>query len=395
MNVPPALHPTDETLDAFGLGKLDDRSAVAVSQHLESCSSCRQRVAELTSDTFLDHFRGAGARPESPTPTGSSLAEVPTLDVGPAARSPAPIGTLPPELVNHPDYEVLRELGQGGMGVVYLARNRLMARDEVLKVIGSHLVDRPGVIERFLAEIRHAARLHHPNIVIAYSAVRLDEGLILAMEYVEGLDLAKIVKAKGPLPVANACNYVHQAALGLQHAHEHGMVHRDIKPSNLMLAREGDRAVIKVLDFGLAKVTREVPVDGTLTIEGQLLGTPDYIAPEQTLDARRADIRADIYSLGCTLYYLLTGGPPFRGSTIAAILMAHHEREARPLNRVRPEVPMELAAVVARMMAKDPRRRFQAPARRSPRRSSRSSRPRARGSRKTDDGDRSVGAARR
>ena len=231
----------------------------------------------------------------------------------PGSPAPPPASTLPPGLADHPDYEILRELGQGGMGVVYLAQNKLMGRKEVLKVVSSHLINRRGVLDRFLGEIRNAARLHHPNIVTAYSALRLGESLVLAMEYVEGLDLAKLVKASGPLPVANACNYVHQAALGLQHAHEHGMVHRDIKPSNLMLARQGNRAVIKVLDFGLAKVQSEGPADGGLTHEGQMLGTPDYIAPEQIGDARRADIRADIYSLGCTLYYLLTGGPPFQG----------------------------------------------------------------------------------
>ena len=133
------------------------------------------------------------------------------------------------------------------------------------------------------------------------------------MEYVEGLDLAKLVKAKGPLPVAHACNFVYQAALGFQHAHEQGMVHRDIKPGNLMLSREGKKAVVKVLDFGLAKVTSEGQADSGLTREGQMLGTPDFIAPEQIRDAQSADIRADIYSLGCTLYYLLTGDPPFQG----------------------------------------------------------------------------------
>ena len=223
------------------------------------------------------------------------------------------------------------------------------------------MINRRGVLDRFLGEIRNAARLHHPNIVTAYSALRLGESLVLAMEYVEGLDLARLVKAHGPLPVAHACNYVHQAALGLQHAHEHGMVHRDIKPSNLMLAREGNRAVIKVLDFGLAKVKSEGPMDGTLTHEGQMLGTPDYIAPEQISDARRADIRADIYSLGCTLYYLLTGGPPFQGTSLYDILQAHHSMDAKPLNLVRPEVPVELAALVAKMMAKEPERRFQTP----------------------------------
>ncbi len=199
------------------------------------------------------------------------------------------------------------------MGVVYLAHNRLMGRDEVLKVVSKHLIERKGVLERFSREIRSAARLMHPNIVHAYSAFRCGESVVFAMEYVEGLDLAKLVKAKGPMSVAHASYFVHQAALGLQHAHEQGMVHRDIKPGNLMLTRKGDKSVVKVLDFGLAKATRESPLEGGLTQEGQMLGTPDFIAPEQIRDAQSAGIQADIYSLGCTLYYLLTGGPPFRG----------------------------------------------------------------------------------
>src|SRR5262249_19161307 len=157
-----------------------------------------------------------------------------------------PALTLASGLVDHPDYRILRELGQGGMGIVYLAQNTLMGRLEVLKVVSSHIMDRSGVLDRFLGEIRHAARLHHPNIVTAYAVLRLGETLVLAMEYVEGLDLARLVKASGPLRVANACNYLHQAALGLQHAHENGLVHRDIKPSNLMLSRMGNRALIKV-----------------------------------------------------------------------------------------------------------------------------------------------------
>src|SRR5262249_49323029 len=159
----------------------------------------------------------------------------------------------------------------------------------------------------------------------------------------------------------NACQYAHQAALGLQHAHERGMVHRDVKPANLILTRKGQRAVVKVLDFGLAKVTREGQTDISLTREGQLLGTPDYIAPEQIRDATKADIRADIYSLGATLYHLLAGVPPYQVDCLYDLYQAHISRDATPLNRVRPEIPVELAALVAKMMAKDPRRRFQEP----------------------------------
>ena len=143
--------------------------------------------------------------------------------------------------------------------------------------------------------------------------------------------------------------------------HEEGLVHRDIKPGNLMLSHKGDKALVKVLDFGLAKVTREERVDGGLTSEGQALGTPDFIAPEQIVDAPSADIRADIYSLGATLYYLLTGHPPFQANSLYDMYQAHMSRNADPLNLVRPEVPAELAALVAKMMAKDPARRFQTP----------------------------------
>ena len=186
--------------------------------HLESCPDCRRRVAELSSDSFLGRLRDAQGRPDSPAPLISSTAGLSMLERRRGSPAPPPASTLPPGLADHPDYEILRELGRGGMGVVYLAQNTLMGRTEVLKVVSSHLINRRGVLDRFLAEIRNAARLHHPNIVTAYSALRLGESLVLAMEYVEGLDLARLVKARGPLPVAHACNYVHQAALGLQHA---------------------------------------------------------------------------------------------------------------------------------------------------------------------------------
>ena len=214
------------------------------------------------------------------------------------------------------------------MGVVYLAHNKLMGRDEVLKVMGRHIMERPGVFDRFLREIRAVATLRHPNIVTAYHATRVGDSIVFAMEYVEGLDLARMVKAKGPMQVAYACNFIYQAARGLQHAHEKGMVHRDIKPGNLMLSPKGDRATIKILDFGLAKVTREQKVDAALTSEGQALGTPDFIAPEQIVDAQRADIRADIYSLGGTLYYLLAGRPPFQADSLYDMYQAHISREA-------------------------------------------------------------------
>jgi formylglycine-generating enzyme required for sulfatase activity len=304
----------------------------------------------------LDAQKGSVKSTSGQTQISGSL-----IDKGSTVPALPLADTLPPGLANLPNYEIKQELGRGGMGVVYLAHNKLMGRDEVLKVMGRHIIECPGMLDRFLREIRVVAKLRHPNIVTAYSAVRLGQCIVFAMEYVEGLDLSKLVKAEGPMPVADACLFAHQAALGLQHAHEKGLVHRDIKPHNLMLTHDGDRRVVKILDFGLAKVTREEKVDGGLTSEGQALGTPDYIAPEQILGSPSVDVRADIYSLGGTLYYLLTGRPPFKANSLYDIYQAHISRDADPLNTVRPEVPSELAALVAKMLAKDPARRFQRP----------------------------------
>jgi WD40 repeat protein len=316
-------------------------------------------VAALSGDDFLDRMRQAHGHSATPAPTK------PLSEVVPSAKpsfNPTKGPNLPPDLAKNPQYEVLRELGRGGMGVVYLARHRLSGRLEVLKVMNKDLLARPGSRERFLREIQSAARLDHTNVVKMYTALELGELMVLVMEYVEGESLAEYVKKQGPLPVAHACYYVQQAALGLQHAFEKKMVHRDIKPHNLMLAQEGKKHIVKVLDFGLAKATREKAENTGLTGEGAMLGTPDYVAPEQSLDAANADIRADIYSLGCTLYYLLTGTPPFKGRSLYEVLQAHHSVDARPLNLIRPEVPEELAAVVRKMMAKEPAKRYQTPA---------------------------------
>ncbi len=281
MDGTPSWHPTNDALIAYGLGKLGDVSSASVSKHLEGCDSCQRRAVELSSDEFLGRLQQARAVPDEATSNRSPSAEPLSESTPASVVAPPPFDMLPPELVDHPNYEIVRELGRGGMGVVYLANNRLMGRPEVLKVVGRHLVERPGVLDRFLREIRSAAMLQHANIVTAYTAMRLGQSVVLAMEYVEGLDLAKMVKTKGPLPIAHACYFIHQAALGLQHAHERGMVHRDIKPANLILASKGKKAVVKVLDFGLAKLTSEGQTDTGLTREGQMLGTPDYIAPER------------------------------------------------------------------------------------------------------------------
>jgi serine/threonine protein kinase len=364
MDAQQAAHPTHDRLKAFGLGEpIDPAAAETIEEHLETCAECRRVVAELSADPFLGRLRAAR------TPDGTSAPERPLDGIArsitgpptPAARPAAGSDTLPPELADHANYEVLRELGRGGMGVVYLARNRLMDRPEVLKVMNRELVNKPGAADRFLRELRSAARLAHPNVVRAYSADRLGDTLMFAMEYVEGDDLANLVKARGRLPVLNACYYAQQVAAGLQHAHEMGMVHRDVKPANLILARSGKKHVVKILDFGLAKVRGEDADGVELTGAGAMMGTPSYMAPEQWQDAARADVRADVYSLGCTLYFLLAGNPPFVGNW-QGLLWKHQKEEPESLTKVRPEVPADLAAVVAKMMAKDPAARYQTPA---------------------------------
>ena len=273
-------------------------------------------------------------------------------------------------------------LGVGGMGAVYKAEHQLMERTVAVKVINANLVDSPAMVERFRREVKAAARLTHANIVTAYDADQAGSSHFLVMEYVEGTNLARLVAEKGPLPVSQACDYIRQAALGLQHAFDRGMVHRDIKPQNLMLARDGQ---VKVLDFGLARfalenaaaggrgippvapgtladlATKDTPTEG-LTQTEAVMGTPDYIAPEQSRDSHAADIRADIYSLGCTLYELLAGQTPFPGGTGLEKLKAHIERMPKPLTEIRRSVPAKLASVVERMMAKDPNQRYQTPA---------------------------------
>jgi serine/threonine protein kinase/FKBP-type peptidyl-prolyl cis-trans isomerase/WD40 repeat protein len=355
-------HPSADKLRGFGLGQLADADAVAVMSHLDTCPECQKEVAAVTGDYFLDRLRESRSRTGTPLP-GKSLSELARSLYGtipPTASAPTVSG-LPPELANHPQYEVVSELGRGGMGVVYLATHRLSGRHEVLKVMNKELMVRSGSKERFLREIKSAAMLDHPNVVKMYTAMEMGDLMVLVMEYVKGEDLAKLVKAKGRLPVPNACFYAQQTALGLQHAFEKKMVHRDIKPQNLILAREGKKHIVKVLDFGLAKVARETGEQFELTGQGQMLGTPDYVAPEQTLDATNADVRADIYSLGCTLYYLLAGHAPFKGKSLFEILQAHQSMEAKPLDLERPDVPEEVAAIVAKMMAKDPAQRFEQP----------------------------------
>jgi serine/threonine-protein kinase len=266
------------------------------------------------------------------------------------------------------DYLLLEMVGEGGMGQVFKARHRRLQRLTALKVIRHDYLQSPSAVERFHREARAAARLSHPNIVTVYDAGEVNGTHYLAMEFLEGQTLASVLKNQGRLPIGLACEYIRQAAIALQHAHQQGLVHRDIKPSNLMLCnpRPGSPAAgsIKVMDMGLARLNPtlgEGPATG-LTEENAVMGTPDYIAPEQAMNASSVDIRADIYSLGCTLYHLLTGQPPFPGGSMANKLAWHMAAEPQQVEQLRPELPPNLAAILRGMMAKRPEHRYQTPA---------------------------------
>jgi formylglycine-generating enzyme required for sulfatase activity/tRNA A-37 threonylcarbamoyl transferase component Bud32 len=256
-------------------------------------------------------------------------------------------------------YLLLERLGQGGMGEVFKARHLLLNRVVALKVTRKDILADPTYERRLLREIQATAQLSHPNIVTAHDAARVGDTHFFAMEFVEGTDLGKVVRDKGRLAIDRACDYIRQAALGLQHAHERGLVHRDIKPSNLLLTAEG--SLIKITDLGVVRMGC-APEETALTSAGAVVGTPDYLAPEQATNARNVDIRADLYSLGCTLYHLLAGQPPFPDGTGLEKLFKHVQEEPTPVQAVRPEVPPALSAVVHKLMLKRPEDRYQTPA---------------------------------
>jgi serine/threonine protein kinase len=384
MNPAQMTHPTADELLAFGLGKLAEAETPALESHLAGCSQCRKALDELPADKFLAKLRQAMEEGSTTKPLSEAvtLARTEKADRAVEDGDKVPfLGELPPELANHPRYRVLQELGAGGMGVVYKAEHQLMERPVALKVINRRLTDEAAAVERFRREVRSAARLCHPNIVTAYDAEQAGDVQLFVMEFVEGVSLDRLIARQGPLPVMQACDYVRQAAQGLQHAFERGMVHRDIKPQNLMLTpAPGTRpwGLVKILDFGLARFAQEKgPIAGgaaggagtgeiadrpALTLTGTVMGTPDYVAPEQIRDPHGADIRADIYSLGCTLYFLLTGKVCFPEATAVEKLMAHEEKTPRPLTEIRSDVPPGLARVFERMTAKDPVLRYQTPA---------------------------------
>ena len=256
-------------------------------------------------------------------------------------------------------YKVLERIGSGGHSTVYLCEHLTVKRRVAIKVLPTAKAENPAALARFYREARAAGALDHVNLVKAHD-IDQDNGLhFLVMEYVDGSNLQELVSRFGPLTIERSANYIRQAAQGLQAAHAAGLVHRDIKPANILIDRQG---LIRVLDLGLARFFSDQNDPLTLKYDhNNVLGTADYVAPEQALNSHDVDIRADIYSLGGTFYFLLAGQPLFPGGQITQKLIWHQTRQPKPLRELRPDVPEELAAIVERMIEKDPNNRYQTP----------------------------------
>lgn len=269
-------------------------------------------------------------------------------------------------------YRILDQIGKGGMGRVYKAEHRTMGRIVALKVLAPDLMESERAQQLFRREVRAAAQLVHPNIVTAYDANQIDDRFFLVLEYVDGPNLDQLVRTQGPLEPGLACEYIRQAAAGLQGAHLLGMVHRDIKPANILVQRKGllenQPGLVKVSDFGLARLhnPNADPNDPNaatiLTRDNSVMGTPDFLSPEQARSLHKLDIRSDVYSLGCTFYFLLTGQVPFPGGNALDKLIRHTTEMPLPIERYRSDVRPEVVAICERMLAKSPDRRYQTPA---------------------------------
>ena len=253
-------------------------------------------------------------------------------------------------------YKLLGQLGSGGMSTVYLGEHVLMQRRVAIKVLPRARVADTSYLARFHREARAAASLDHPNIVRAYDVDNDGDTHYLVMEFVDGRDLQQMVKKGGRLEYAAAADYIRQSAEGLGHAHSNGLIHRDVKPANLLVDHKN---VVKVLDLGLARFTDESQASLTVQYDENVLGTADYLAPEQAIDSHGADARADIYSLGCAFYFLLTGHPPFPDGTLPQRLMAHQKQQPPSIANERPDAPADLIEICMKMMAKKPADRYQ------------------------------------
>ena len=253
-------------------------------------------------------------------------------------------------------YKLLRLIGTGGMSSVYLAEHVLMKRQRAIKVLPKSRVNDSSYLARFHLEAQATASLDHPNIVRAYDVDNDGEQHFLVMEFIDGKDLQNIVKQEGALPLELACNYIAQSAEGLAYAHENNLIHRDIKPANLLI---DDKGIVRILDLGLALYSDGAKASLTVAHNENVLGTADYLSPEQAVNSHKVDLRTDIYSLGCTLYFLLTGHPPFTDGSLAQRIAKHQTTMPEDVRKDRPECPRDLVDICVKMMQKKPEKRYQ------------------------------------
>jgi formylglycine-generating enzyme required for sulfatase activity/tRNA A-37 threonylcarbamoyl transferase component Bud32 len=356
MNV--CICPDHATLRAYLLADPGPAEDAALDEHLEACTACQRALDALDADVNAP-FAGLRQTPVQDATDDPLLRQLADRAKalgkdGANMRAGGEQAPLRPGQILG-NYLLREALGAGGMGRVFKAEHCRMKRIVALKVIAPELVRSAPARERFRREVEAVARLSSPHIVAAYDAGEADGRDFLVMEHIDGCDLADLVKRQGPLPVETALDYIRQAARGLAHSHAAGVLHRDVKPANLLLALDG---TVKVLDLGLARL--QPTEDATalpVTARGAVMGTAHFMAPEQARDLEAADGRADIYSLGCTLFYLLTGRPPYEGKTGLEVLLAHRETPIPSLCQARPSCPAAVDDLFRRLVAKRPEQR--------------------------------------
>ncbi|MCH8830696.1 MAG: serine/threonine protein kinase, partial [Planctomycetes bacterium] len=334
--------PADQPADALGetnitdaTGDLSETVVTDPTSQKPAETLAKTEVADVNDKSKSDAPAGEG------TATGKSAAKK-SSGKSSAKKAVTQLG----------DFKLLKKLGQGGMGTVYLARQLSLDRHVALKTLSKELAKKELFVQRFLRESRSMAKLQHPNIVQVYAADSASGFHFAAIEYIDGQSMQDWMNSLKSLSVGDAVHVILVCADALKHAHDQNMIHRDIKPDNILVTKKG---VVKVADFGLAKALDE---DVSMTQSGTGLGTPLYMAPEQARNAKHVDQRSDIYALGCTLYYFITGELPFKGTNTLELIMAKEEGRFKPARRIKPEVPEQLDLMIDKMMAKEAKHRY-------------------------------------
>ena len=367
----PKLCPSQSELQAFIQGNLSYVQLEMIGEHLSNCEQCSKVLIQVgeSSDPLVAKLRGTLTEAENDVILGDSHFQRMVWNLNREILASTPEPAAPEELLPSPitaatqlgEYNLVKEIGHGGMGKVFCAVHRGSKNQAAVKVLSPIFSADPKALARFQREIKANHQLDHSNIVKAFDAGEARGFHYLVMELVDGIDLSKLVHRFGKVGVADACELVRQAGLALQAVHECGIVHRDVKPSNLIVSRQGQ---VKLLDLGLALFRTGQNSSTRLTGTNELMGTADFMAPEQCSSVKNVDIRGDLYSLGCTLYTLLGGQPPFGSweyTSVIKKMSAHAEKQPTPIRERCPEVPAELQSLLEKLLAKDPPQRFQTP----------------------------------